>query len=463
MKTIYSYIRISSIQMLLILTLISSFLNSKFASLLLGAVMILNMILVLNEVKLLNKIIILIMILFSIFVFIKTKKSLYDFVGSFSENAGILSLFIAVPLLGMPLKLSNYATELEKLFDKLFKNKSMFIIYTSIISYLMSLLLNLASIPIMFQLVDNRRKYFTDKVITNAIMRGYLAAVFWSPNFISVSLILNYLNLSWLAIVPLGILVSIISIMISTAINLSEKEPLYILEENIDTKQINDTVNQENVEWKYILELLVITLILIIIMIILNITTNWHITIIVTLLALIYPLLWSFWIKDARSYLSMFKGYMLKDILKIKNEIVIFGAVGVFASAMGKISLPHEYNLIFSNIEKIPLLIVSLIIFYAMWITSTIGIHPLVMLATILASIRPEALGIQPSIYVLILLGAYGMALIGAPFSGTALLAAGIIEREPWEVSVKWNIRFLLMFPLFISIVLTFIQIILFY
>ena len=59
------------------------------------------------------------------------------------------------------------------------------------------------------------------------MLRGNLAALFWSPNYVAVAVIIHSLDIPWISIVPLGLSISILILLsncLLTTITTMKKE-----------------------------------------------------------------------------------------------------------------------------------------------------------------------------------------------------------------------------------------------
>ncbi|NLC77775.1 MAG: hypothetical protein GX750_09185, partial [Clostridia bacterium] len=144
------------------------------------------------------------------------------------------------------------------------------------------------------------------------------------------------------------------------------------------------------------------------------------------------------------------KTYFAARFLNIKMEIVLFGLIGVLGAAME--TVPFE-ALLSGFLEMVMSLgyggtfILSLALVYVISVAALVGVHPLVSLTILLVAVNPAAVGLSPLFVGYLLLGGYGIALINSPFSGTLLLVSGQLDHSPWEVGLKWNKFYLLLYP----------------
>lgn len=384
---------------------------------------------------------------------LNTTSSMNDWITAFSANAGLVVLFIALPFLNFPFYYDEYESALRDFYAKNIKGLFQFSNFSTLMTYSLSSLVNIGSFPIVYNVVrkstDLKNK---EKTLCQCMMRANTAALFWSPNFVAVAVILHYLNIPWIKIVPMGLILSLL-VIISIWISVLAKIKVYRIEyqeDNIDQCSHGQGKNRLRS-----LGLIFIQLILLVVFF--NIFTDLNILTIVPLIAFIYPFLLAIMRQKLAVYKNKFKNYYNVKLLNINNEIIIFAAAGFFGksleiSGVGKIipSLLHLENI--NSPFLATLIILALVIF-----TGIIGIHPVVTCSVIASTILPETLGITLYSYAFTLLAAYGLSVLVSPFSGTTLVTAGLFKRTSWDVGVRLNIVYTLSMALVFAIVLPFI------
>lgn len=453
-KTLKNLTTIILINSIVILTLINTVMGNQNINIVLGAIIFLSIVIVFNNIKVQNKI--MAIIIFIIIYLIKpiTIGNLSEFASSFSNNSGILSLFLVIPLLGKPLNFGKYSFELKKLFDTYFYEDGIFLLFTSFITYLLSLILNLASISIMFQITEERTKDLNKELLVRSILGGYLSAIYWSPNFVSVSIVLSFFNIKWTDMMKIGVVLSLLSLVF---VNLHVIIGM-IRNKDYQKKRCRQANKNDSIEWKTIIELIAVILIIVMVSIFSNVVLGINITIAVTLISLVLPFLWMIWLKKLKEYYDLFKQYFTKDVKNMSNEIVIFGCVGAMGHYLKEIDSIGVYVTKVMKFFNVSPIIFFVFIIYVIWSLSLISIHPLITLTIILNGVNLNQIGCEPIIFVFILLVGYGLSLIAAPFTGTALLVSNIIKEEPWTISFKLNWKLLTYYPLFITLIVLIIQ-----
>ena len=117
--------------------------------------------------------------------------------------------------MGIPLDFEDFRQALAQSVKKYMDRPQPFYLITTFLSYSLGMLLNLAAITIIYQLLNRVATKYPRSLFLTALTRGYGYCVFWSPNFVSVAVVLHYLELTWFKIAPWGFLFTTISIVIA--------------------------------------------------------------------------------------------------------------------------------------------------------------------------------------------------------------------------------------------------------
>lgn len=432
----------------IVFTLIRDFTGLSSLAATTGILMIFNGVIVFPEIDRKSKIINLLLLVVGAGILINERVSLSDFVAAYAQNASLLMLFLTVPLIGLPLTYGNFNQELDKIYGKLLRTQWSFYLFTSFITHFLSLLLNLAAIPLVLQLAGQHASRRNPQLLATAVLRGYAPAAFWSPNFVAVALVLKLLGLPWIQLALGGLLLGVLAVLLGTLVHLVDSSftKLQVKEDFLsDTGQ-----SPEPIEWTSIIRLALMVLTLIGTIVLVNYTTDWSMATAVSVVALVLPWLWAILFRQTKQHKQAVKTFFSTKFLNAKMEIVLFGLIGLLGAAMETI----PFNVYFSkflgvvtSFEHGGIFILSLALIYLISIAALVGVHPLVSLTILLLAVNPATIGLSHRFVGYLLLGGYGMALINSPFSGTTLLVSGHMERSPWEVTLKWNKFHLLLYP----------------
>lgn len=379
----------------------------------------------------------------------KGNGTVINFVNAINKNSGLISLFILIPLLGAPLFFDDYPHTISQVCQRYIKNKGQFYGLAAVSTHGVGLLLNLAAIPIVYDLLlDASLKFKAKDSLIIALIRGFVSCVFWSPNFVAVAVITYYLNLSWLSIVPTGIILSLVTL----AIGWLENNRLPISQKN---SVVSNT--QSNIDWQKFWILIIIIFSLLSSILFLNILTKLSILEIIPLVALTFPLISAIFLGKTAKLRHALSNYYHNSLFKTKNEVNVFAAAGFFGYALSfsKVDTLILHSLKLQNIGCPTIIVAGLIAIISL--IAIIGVHPIVTVSALATSFQASTMGLSQVGYAHTLLAGWGLGVLLSPFSGVVLLSAGISNNIPliagpinnWRyVFVSWIIVSLLI-PLF--------------
>jgi len=439
----------------LLVYLVNIFLNLQTLTNILAFLIVWLLVINLPYLKSINKYVSLVLLLCGSVLLINCKADIFQWVNALTKNTGLICLLTTVPLLGIPLNFENFRQALADSAQKYLNVPASFYLITNILSYSIGMLLNLAGISIVYQLLNQAAAKYPRNLFITALTRGYGCCVFWSPNFISVAVILHYLKLPWLEVAPWGFLFAGISIFVAyilQKINFASQ-----LNENAADKEANFPP-KSNESAKLLHKLVGLGLFLLFLIIILEYITGESVLVIVPLLAITFPYLVALLWRKQNIFYPALRNYYTHSLPRMKNEIVLFAVAGFFGQSLIEAGVGDLLAKIIeaSNIESSFLYIVAII--GIMVLPSLIGIHPVVSGSTIAVTVPVSILPLMPIQYALTLLTGWTLSIILSPFSGTVLVTAGMTSETPFKVGIGWNWRYALILTAIYVVILPLIN-----
>lgn len=390
-----------------------------------------------------NLIIALLLSFFGVICLFIANASWQDWVIALTNNSGLVALFIAVPFFSFLLTYEDYRGAINRFFQSYIHRRSSFSILTAWLSYLLSIMLNLAGIHILYSLlIDYAKEYRAENNFYRALVRGNLAGVFWAPNFMSVAIVLTYLDISWVEIAPKGFLLSCLLMVVISLFFVEGASLRFIKDE--DTGIICTQNTSQEPSWKLLFKLFMVYCGLVIFVTFLNLYTSMKILTIISLTALVYPLLIAVIKNKLAVYNQELKKYYLGTLPDMKNEILLFASVGFFGKALD-ITGVGSWLLEYLHLESIAIPSVTiLILIFTVGLLSVLGIHPLVTIAALAAAVSHDAIGLSLHGYAYTLLLSYAVGILASPFSIISLIMAGLTGKDTYSVVVRLNMGYLL-------------------
>jgi DcuC family C4-dicarboxylate transporter len=450
-KTVRSFLLIA----ISIIYLISRFSYWESANILVSLICLVTLIIYFPYVNGVPRITSVILIIFGIILFRTVHVDLLTGFLAFGENANILTLFILVPLIGIPISVGNYLKHVEILYTYYTRNKNQFYLLSAIFTHLLSIVLNLGAIPLIYQLLNSGKNSAMQTTLIKSLTRGYMISTFWSPFFISVALVISYIKVPWIKLFPVGFFVSLVCLYIG-----------YLVEKHIDNNQTDVSKKAEHYSygilkesWGKVRELLFSLLFITILIIIIETMTDYNVITIVSVIAILSPLVWTFFLGKQHLLVIELKNYIFVVLPRMKGEVCLFISAGVFANAVLFTNLSNYvvYTLQALNMDN--LIFLSFFLITTSTVFSIVGVHPIVTVTTFCVSLSGQDILVGKELTIsMILISCWAISVTISPFSGLNLLAGSLTNQSSITSSVKNNWLYVLLVALTIIVLLNVIH-----
>ncbi|ADU30320.1 hypothetical protein [Evansella cellulosilytica] len=363
----------------------------------------------------------------------------------FGQNINLLSLFLFVPLIATFMATAGYLSTLKykvqnKQSLKDFKPYRFSFILTSSIGFI----LNLGSMAIVKRIVEESSPTYQDQKLTLTIMRGFGFCMLWSPYFVNVGLVLVVFDVSWFQIGLYGLGLSILYFFVSIIMFRSiafDDDP--VLKQTV-SKSVND------VDHHSLMPFILFSITLISLSFLLDYFLPVNMIIIVSVVALILPFIWSVLARQTASYVHDAVDQVNNSFYKLKNELAIFISAGYFGFAISETKIGEILSNLLFNASFNSVLVLTVLIVVLSILLAQIGIHPVIIVIGIGSALSPDKFGVSAEYLALVLLVAWTLATQLSPFSGQVLMASNL-TKQPTVKIVRQNAPFVLV----LAIVLT--------
>jgi len=351
-----------------------------------------------------------------------------------SKNAGLVTLFVAVPLIGLPLNYDRFEEELKNLALRHLTGVWGFCLLIAIVTHLLGVIISIGAVPLVYELFkNNARLYNAEKLFIIALLQGYMTTGFWSPAWASMAVVTHSLAIPWLNIIPWGIVFAIIGLTLSQFLIFLELRRRSGIYHNL-TPDL-----QVKVDWKKIIILILLIAGFIGAIILIDLATGWDLLTIIPIVSLLFPLGTAFILRKGSQMRQGFRNYYTNSLLKVKNEVVLFTSAGFLGKAL-EVSGVGEIipQLLPAWLHDYPLVTIFMLM-SIMILVSMPGIHPVVSGSALVGAINPATLGISTMVFGLTILTGWALSILLSPFSAISLIMSGYEGVPSWNISLKLN------------------------
>lgn len=406
--------------------------------------MMIIIILCFTEVSGSSKIIGIVLFTLSILLLLLYKAPLSVWKLALQQNLYLIVLFTMVPLLNIPIQSGGYFEALQGIFRRYVYTNRRFSFVVSLFSASIGSLVNLAVVPLVYQISLASDFSRNTKLLTSSINRGFTTVLMWAPTAGNVALILQLSGASWSNFFPYAIVCGFISGLVGYLITIYEEKPLPGLSEP-PLSEIN---------FRKIIELSAFGAILIVAIAIISMLTGILTIIAVSLASLIYPILWMGIIRRLPVFLQEFKqSYFGNSLPRLKNEIILFVGAGLFATSINYSHLGDYIPRVLSIIVNQNAILLAVIVMAVCLLLSCLGVHPIITMTIIGGTVKAEAFGVTPTFIALILAVSWSLGIIISPSSATVIAISALSGTSPILVGPRWNAFYVIA----VSIVIVFV------
>jgi hypothetical protein len=350
------------------------------------------------------------------------------------KNLPLLTLLLFVPLISIPLKSSGLIRSAYYYINAWKKDERKTFFVMTVFLALLSPILNLGSVRMLHDVVEDVK--LNPKLQAKAYFVGFSTAMVWSPYFGSIALILYYTGLQVSNYIFIGLAYSLLLLLAGNL--LYKKNAIAQIDEPVEEDKIFPA-SESSIHAKNTIKLLIILGTLIITLLVLESITGISMLLLVSLIAMLFPVVWGFLTKKLKLILSEVVVYQQNAQRVMNDEIVLFLSAGVFGDALAQSELSNGIKNLLISISEISFFLIIVGVTLIVVVLACIGVHQIVSVPIIAMQISPELIGTSPHILAFLLIMAWSISSILSPFNAINILVSNITKQSGLTVGVKWN------------------------
>ena len=356
----------------------------------------------------------------------------------------LLALFAVLPLLSIPVQLGAYGDSIETVLRSRISGLFQLNCVVTVLAYLCGSFMSLAAVPIMMTslapVVGSYPLRDPQRFAAVATTYGYVLPILWTPVSGVVGVVLHSLHLEWTALLPLLIGLSIAGLLLNWALFwLIELrgQPTAIVPPPpaADQPALGPAV-------RHLAQMLLGIVLMVGLIAVFDRLLKIGMLTVVTLLAVPFSLAWSMALGKGLAYTRAAAVQMTSRLPRLADQFAIFLAAGFFVSAMHLSGVDHVVNQAFVALHQTLGTRLFLLAMPLMALAAAIaGVHPLVAIALLGQSLKPEVLGIDVELLALALIGSAVLTYMLGPFSGTLGLMQSLTRIPGYRLAL-WNLPY---------------------
>lgn len=371
-------------------------------------------------------------------LFFLSQAPLYQWEAALKENLDMVVMFILVPLIGIPIQYGGYFSALQNVFLRYIKTNSRFYLLVSSVSAFLGVLINLATIPLVYQISKASPISQNHKLLSAAMSRGFATVSIWAPTTAAIALIMRLTGSEWAAFFPFGLSCGLICWITGYAMTFIEergKAPV--------KPEAGDEVSKEDL--RKVIELSGFGVALVVFITLISHFAGIPTILVVSIASLVYPVIWMAAIgKLPVLFAKFYSDYFSISLPRLKNEIVLFMGAGFFVRSITYSRLGDYVPQGLSMLVGQNVFLLTLVVIFGNLLLSGAGVHPIIPVMIIGGTVHPEAYGMTPTYLALLLSVSWSTGITISPTSATVIATAGLTGESPLQVGYRWNSLYIL-------------------
>jgi hypothetical protein len=362
-----------------------------------------------------------------------------EYLSGYGQMVYLLAVFVVVPVLSVPVKLGGYDKAIEAVLRGRVGGVFQLQCLTTALAFICGSFMSVAAIPVMMTSmapvlasypIANRVRFMSIAAIC-----GYVLPILWTPVSGVVGTVLDNLRVDWLALFPTLFALSIAVLVANWAI-------FYVFElRGRNAPRLDEPPPGDGGKSALPLLFQMFAAILLLVGCIgaLEYMLRVGLIPIVTMISIPFALAWSIIIGQGRNAARAVARDFAIRLPAMADQFAIFLGAGFFAGAMRISGFDHEANLMFLDMHQAIGSQMFLLLMPVMALAASfLGVHPLVAIALLGESLRPEVLGIPIKQLAVALIGSAVLTYMQGPFSGTLGLVQSINKVSSFRLAL-WN------------------------
>jgi hypothetical protein len=365
------------------------------------------------------------------------------------KNASIATMLICVPMLSMPFFYVDYQSELKIVTQTRMRTVFSFCALTAVCAHFLGVLISVGAVVIIYELFSPHAKmYNSEDTFLATLLRSYSSSGFWSPAWTSMALINTQLRVSWLSLIPVGLLFSAIFIGMDLA------SVFWKIRRHPQNFQRLEATAGATVDQRKLRAMLLLAVSLIGALILGNLLTPWDLLTIIPLVALLFPVAAALLQGHHQAYRQGMSQFYHKSLLSVQNQCALYTAAGFLGKALEAAGAGAVIPRLLPDwLVAYPVLMIGALLLLLI-LPALAGIHPAVIITVLLSAVTPAALGLDIMSLSLAMLTGCLLGTFLSPLTATSLVLSGLCGRPSWTLGFGLNKVFCLVSVVVFSILI---------
>lgn len=369
------------------------------------------------------------------------------FFNLFGSMTGLLALLFVLPFMSTIIAAGKYDRALGQMISKP-PTLNMVRLYrrTSVMSYMLTLFLNVATVPVVVATVKSKLSQLSSAVIqrffAHSILRAYALVLLWSPTEILVASTIDLTGTSYVALLPTLLMTSVLFLSIDWLLHNRQLKGGELIVQQ-------EPIRNPKLLRRKLMQLAIAIMSFIVLLLAVNACIPQSFLFSVTVLIIPFTFLWAMVTKRPRRFKKLAFLYLKGNTTQLHSLFFLFLAAGFFVEVFPYTVWFEYMNAFFAfTYQQGSLFLFYLLVGLCIFGFALVGFHPLISIA-ILSPFLQEQVAAYPYGISLLLIGVgLGTVMIG-PFNVTPTILAMQLNANPYSI-IRKNFAFAFSYLLFI-------------
>ncbi len=381
----------------------------------------------------LTRIFVIIMLVIGIVILVVQREPVDVWMDGITKNLALICLIIVTPVLSIPINLGNYSLHLANFASRFNKKPHLLFLFISGTFSVLGPITNMGSIYIIHSMLSKLK--LPAEFLGRVYARGFSSVNTWSPYFASVFLVVFSLGIPISIFLPFGLLLSFLQVATSNLL-FSFKE--------IHTIRLAPIENGEVENPGRLYELLIVILILIGTIFIVEPILNVNTSVLIILTVVLFAVGWSFYLKMPKNFLKGANSFRQNLLPGGANEISMMMTAGFFGVVLSKTVISNYIDSWWSGFASISILLFIFLTIFLIGLLSFLGVHQIVTISSIIASVSHQDLGIHDITMAMTLLSGWIISTTISPVTPLNAIISNVLTVNIFKI-IRWNFLYTVM------------------
>ncbi|PAV28309.1 hypothetical protein CIL05_16870 [Virgibacillus profundi] len=372
----------------------------------------------------------LIMVVIGCSVFFYQQQPLEIWAEGITRNLPLVCLIVVVPVLGIPIGLGDYHRHLAGITSRFQQKPQFMYLFISGLFSLIAPITNLGSMYIIHAMLQKLK--LPDRLLGRVYARGFTSVHTWSPYFASVFLVVYSLNIPIYQYLPYGLLLSIFQLFVG-----------YYLFKFIEMRNIELMIRDSvvNPNYKKMYELFAVLFLLTGFIFALEPFIQLSVSVLITLTVFFFAFLWTVYLRYPGHFFKEVNEYRKIIIPSRANEVNLLLTAGFFGLVLTHTPVSGYIQNVWGGMANISIFLLIVMTISLITLLSFIGVHQIVTISALVATVSYDELGIHVMVMAMMLLSAWSVAATISPVSPVVISTSGLIKTNVFQI-IRWNLPY---------------------